>query len=219
MKKDHLILTKMTDCTYQSIFTNNHGRKIYLKVYIAGEVISILNCYYIDRPQWGSVKTTPQKQKNKQCRYTDFLNVLAEQLDKRFYGIEFSDNELFLRTEEFVSMYLQNRRKLKFLVFFKYDGTLKTIIKNRTHRVISLEIKLSKNQGVISQCFYCDKKYKRQHHYVTPYSLNTISFEYSKKNILKIVNEELNGDFTDVIITEDSTLNIDENLIPVCGSI
>ena len=96
---------------------------------------------------------------------------------------------------------------------------LKTIIKNRVHRIISLKIKLRGNEGVISQCFYCDKKYKRQQHYVTPYSLNTISFEYSKKNILKIVNEELNCNFTDVIITEDSTLNIDENLIPVCGSI
>ena len=52
----------------------------------------------------------------------------------------------------------------------------------------------------------------------TPSGLTTIYFDYSLDAILKIVNEELNCDFTDVIITKD-TFGFEKSELPICGSI
>lgn len=67
-----------------------------------------------------------------------------------------------------------------------------------------LEIVRSGNKGTIIDCHYSDRTYKRNNAYITPSGLTSITFDFSLYNILKIVNSELNCDFTDVIITQDS---------------
>lgn len=67
-------------------------------------------------------------------------------------------------------------------------------------------------------CHYYDRSYKRNSAYITPSGLTSITFDFSLENILKIVNDELNCDFTDVIITKDS-FGFDDSSLPICGSI
>ena len=45
-----------------------------------------------------------------------------------------------------------------------------------------------------------------------------IKFKYNMEKVLEIVNNELNCDFTDVIITKD-TFSFEKNDNPICGSL
>ena len=81
-----------------------------------------------------------------------------------------------------------------------------------------LEIVRSGNKGTIIDCHYSDRTYKRNNAYITPSGLTSITFDFSLYNILKIVNSELNCDFTDVIITQDS-FGFNDSPLPICGSI
>lgn len=111
------------------------------------------------------------------------------------------------------------KEKYRFLILVEKDGVLYTRFKNRIHRLIYIKFKNCGNgKWVICSCYYCDRKTKREKAYITPVGLNTIYFDYSTKNILNIVNEELNCNFTDVIITKDS-FNFEDSLLPVCGCI
>lgn len=95
---------------------------------------------------------------------------------------------------------------------------MKTRFKNCTHRTIYTEIKKDVKNGLVSNCYYCDKVYKRDKSFITPSGLTTIFFDYSLDAILEIVNEELNCDFTDVIVTGDA-FGFDKTELPFCGSI
>lgn len=153
-----------------------------------------------------------------QCSYDDLTDILAAEIDKRFYGIEFSDTENKLSTEEYIRLALQDKHKYKFLILVESDGVLKTRLKNRVHRTIYLEIKQSSYRGLIQNCHYCDRRYKRDDQLITPFELKTIYFDYSSEKVLEIVNNELNCDFTDIVITLD-TFNFEKSNIPICGSI
>ena len=97
------------------------------------------------------------------------------------------------------------------------DGEiLKTIFKNRFRRSIYLEIDTSGEKALINVCKYCDVRGVGVD--ITPYHLTTIYFHHDKDftNLLNIVNNELEGGFTDVVITESHTIVLDR---PICGSI
>ncbi len=81
-----------------------------------------------------------------------------------------------------------------------------------------LKIVRSGNKGTITDCHYSDRTYNRNNAYITPSGLTSITFDFSLYNILKIVNSELNCDFTDVIITQDS-FGFNDSPLPICGSI
>lgn len=215
MKRSYLKLHKATEDMWHCVFCNNHGRKIYIKMnFSGGGVVNICDCFYVDRP-W---KAIPKKLTTKNCKYEELLNVFAAELDKKFFGIEFVDCEEVLLADEFIAKSLSHRRKLNFLILVDNGHILKTRLKNRTHRVIYLEITRSRDRAFISCCNYCDRNYKHGKVQVVPAGLKTIHFEFSLNNIIKIANEELNCDFTDVIITSD-TFNFDKIKFPICGSI
>jgi hypothetical protein len=160
----------------------------------------------------------PLKQKTKHCHYENLLDVLEKELDKKFYGVEFVDNEDVFSTDEYIENTLSTKNKHKFLIFVEYNNILKTRFKNRTHRTIYLEIKTDVDNALVSSCYYCDRVYKRDKSMITPAGLTSVYFEYSLDAILEIVNEELNCDFTDVIVTND-TFGFDKTELPICGSI
>ena len=81
-----------------------------------------------------------------------------------------------------------------------------------------LESGRSGNKRTITVCQYGDKTCQRNNAYKTPSGLTSITFDFSLYNILKIVNSELNCDFTDVIITQDS-FGFNDSPLPICGSI
>jgi len=139
-------------------------------------------------------------------------------LDKHFYGVEFSEKATNTSAEEYIAQYLQYSKKYKFLILVECDGILKTRFKNRVHRTIYLEIKQNGYRGLIKTCHYCDRRYKQNNRAVTPFDVKTIYFDYSVEKVLEIVNNELNCDFTDVVITKD-TFHFAESDIPICGSI
>ena len=215
MKKDKLIFHKASEDTWHCVLRNNHGRKIYIKVNFTNENnINICECFYIHRT-WEAV---PKKQQTKYCKEEDLLSVLATEIDKKFYGVEFVEDEEVISTEAYIKHWCQNDKKHKFLILVDSDGILKTRLKNRTHRVIYLEINRNVNRALISCCHYCDRRYKSDNRIVVPSGMKTIYFEFSLETILKIVNDELNCDFTDIIITSD-TFNFSETKLPICGSI
>lgn len=218
MKKSVLKFDKVSGSTYHTIIKNNHGRKIYLKISRLDEAIIISDCFYIDRPMRNGCKTIPQKQTTSKCSYSNLTDILSCELDKYFYAIEFSENETSVSTEEYIAHYLESSKKYKFLILVEFNGTLKTRLKNRVHRTIYLEIKQNVRRGLIQTCYYCDRRYKRNNRFITPFGLKTIYFDYSPWQVLKVVNDELNCDFTDVIITKD-TFGFESSDIPICGSI
>ena len=218
MKRSILKFDKVSENTYHTIIKNNHGRKIYLKINRIGETITIIDCFYIDRPMRNGRKAIPQKWTTVKCNYSSLIDVLAVELDKHCYGIEFSETETNISAEEYISLYLQNRKKYRFLILVECNAILKTRLKNRVHRTIYLEIKQNGYRGLIENCHYCDRRYKCNNQLITPFGLKSIYFDYSTEKVLEIINGELNCDFTDVIITHD-TFGFDESNIPICGSI
>lgn len=217
MKKSVLKFDKASDNHYHAIIKNNHGRKIYLKVNLSGKTITICDCFYIDRPMRNGNKAIPLKLRTLMCTTDSFLNVLADELDKKFFGIEFSHKETNMSSEEYI-IAMNQKTKYKFLILIESNDILKTRLKNRIHRSIYLEIEKKGSKGLIRNCHYCDRYYKRNKHLVTPTGLNTIYFDYSFENLLQIVNNELNCDFTDILIA-GNTFGFDKSEIPVCGSI
>lgn len=160
----------------------------------------------------------PLRLKTFKCRHDNLLDVLADELDKHFFGIEFSETENNISAEEYIKLKNSNKQKYKFLILVNSGDTYKTRLKNRIHRSIYLEINRNDNNGIITDCHYYDRHYKRNNAYITPSGLTSIAFDFSLDNILKIVNNELNCDFTDVIITKDS-FEFDDTSLPICGGI
>lgn len=218
MQKSILHLDKRQGHTYQTMFKNNHGRRIYLKLKMEDKEFFITDCVYTDRPERNGKKSVPLKFKTTQCSCDNLLNVLADELDKRFFGIEFSETENDISAEEYIRLKSSDKHKYKFLILVNSDNTYQTKLKNRIHRSIWLEIYRSGNNGVITDCHYYDRHYKRNNAYITPSGLTSITFEFSLDKILKIVNDELNCDFTDVIITKDG-FGFNNSTLPICGSI
>ena len=216
MNRSVLKLEKASDGAFHAIFRNNHSRKLYLKITVSGEFVTIFDCFYVDRPMRNGRKTVPLKQTTKKCKFKDLTGILAKEVGKQFYGIEFIDSERKLSTDEYINSALQDKEKFKFLIFVEINGVMKTRFKNRVHRTVFLEVKQSDDMGIITDCHYCDRRYKRTDKLITPSELHTIYFNFDIEKLLEIVNNELNCDFTDVIITKDS-FGFEETNIPICG--
>lgn len=219
MKKSLLTLNKTGKNDWQTVIKNNHGRQVYLKMSITdNKFVEIVEVFYIDRPWKLESKSVPLKLTTKSCKLGDLQDVLENEIDKKFYGIEFVNDGSVLSTEEYIESFLETKRKYKFLILVESGNVLKTRLKNRTHREIYLEVNRDVKKAVVAKCHYNDRVYKRDKSLITPAGLTSIYFDYSLEAILKIVNEELNCDFTDVIVTQD-TFGFDKTKLPICGSI
>lgn len=72
-------------------------------------------------------------------------------------------------------------------------------------------------RGVVSQCHYYDRKYKRADIKVAPPMLISCFFPYTKRGIIDLLNRELCCDFTHMLLTEDIDPEI--NITPLCGAL
>lgn len=98
---------------------------------------------------------------------------------------------------------------------------IRTRIKNNEGRIIYLEMggwnrhKYTPKQipfniiGRIDHCFYEDINWdKRDCHSPELSKLEGLLFEYNKENILQLVNEKLNCNFTDIKVINDNSINV-----------
>ena len=93
-----------------------------------------------------------------------------------------------------------------------------TRLKNKMHRSVYVELAYYKDgNGVIEQCYYYDRTYKRKGLRVTPYLLTSCFFPYSHEGIINLLNHEICCDFTHMIVTDD--IELASGSIPLCGAI
>ena len=205
MKNSVLTLTSTLSGTYHAIFTNNHGRKLYIELSVEPNICKMKNCYYIDR----SSKKMPKKLTPEPFLPEMLIEKIAAELDKRFSRIEFANNEPMFE-KDLIEHYISSEKK-HILLLLKEENTIRTIFRNRYYRSIYFEVAINGNKSIISACRYCDERSGEKN---IPHGLKTIFFDFSLSNILQIVNNELEGGFTDVAITEDNTITLNR---PICG--
>lgn len=209
MRKKTLKLYSTKKGNLRAVVKTQHGRVIFLSV--KNDIIK--DCYYIDRTK----RCAPKKLVTRELSGTNLEAVLENELDCKVYGTEVSEAYASLTDEEFISHIKSDmNRKHNFLIMIKTEEILETVIKNRNHRVIYIRITIKGDEGVIEDCYYCDRTYKKREK-VMPENLHTVYFCYSKENVLNIINNELNNIFSEVILIEDGSIKLDKR--PLCGSI
>ncbi len=228
MKRQKLTLHKTCIGDLRAVFKTRHGRIIFMLIRpCERDCLHIEKCYYVDRRN--GQNNIPKKFRTYTCRSDNILEVIAGELDKQFYGFEIIDDTVSssLPDTEFIQAQLKALHKdYKFLIFVgskeRYNGIpliLETRLKNRIHRAILLKLNFDhSNLGVVSECYYYDRAYKARTK-VMPETLTSVFFEYNRETIISLVNHELNCDFTDVIFITDQSIDIENNIAPLCGNI
>lgn len=226
MKPQNLTLHATGDRDrWRTIIKNRHGRVIFVEVSIRDGTCKITDHYYVDRIRGGKYYAVPQKLVTKACAVKSLLNVISSELDRAYFGIEYSRTYSDLSNDEFISAMLsQMQRTYRFLIFVAEGEpvnhtfpVLKTRFKNKLHRSIYLELHTCDGKTTITDCHYFDREYNSPVKAVPP-MLSCISFDYSRSSILRLVNEELVCDFTDMLIVSDGSIDISKPM-PFCGHI
>lgn len=216
---------------FRTFFKNNHGREIYLSVEMDDSNCIIADCFYTDRNQCkvGSQRysSKPKKLKTFQFPTDKLLSVIAQELDKMFYGVEFVTTELSeLTLEEYIgTWYKSSSQPYRFLILVGegepkngLPTRLRTRLKNKLHRSIYIELAYYKDgEGVVKQCCYYDRQYKREGVTITPPMLLKCFFPYTQEGIIELINSELCCDFNHMLVTDN--IDLDGNTTPVCGSV
>jgi hypothetical protein len=214
--------------TYRTIFKNQHGRHLFLSLKITGNDCTITDCFYTDRNQGraGAVRysSKPSLLQSFQFPLDNLPAVIETELDKKFYDVEYihSDNA-GLPLDEYLQAKTDN--KYRFLIMLgdgsEYNGLparLRTRLKNRLHRTIYVELEYYKDgNGVVKQCHYYDRQYRRSGLKITPRQMLSCFFPYSREGIINLLNHELCCDFTHIIAT--TGIDIESNTTPLCGAI
>ena len=217
--------------SYRAIFQTKHGRKLYIAILIAYDFCTITDCFYIDRNQNRSGiehrKFRPLKLRTFKFPLTRLMDVIEAELDKKFYGVEFvSDQTAALSAEEFIKAKSKEFfSKYRFLILIGegeivngLPAQLRTRLKNQLHRSIYVDLSYYKDgKGVINQCCYYDRRYKRQDVKITPPQLISCFFPYTNEGILNLLNHEICCNFTHIIVT--SGIDIGSNTTPLCGAV
>lgn len=219
MKKQQLILHKTQSGNFRSVIKTSHGRLIYLEISKDDDGVSVMECYYLDRKNF----SVPKKLITTSFNFNEMLDVIAAELDRKYYGIEITDEFADLSRDEFIAIKLKNT-KYNFLIFVGegeliagIPSVIKTRFKNKIHRSIYLEMQYYNGKGVITDCYYFDRKYKVKEK-VIPETLTTVFFDYNRLAILNIINNELNASFTHIIFVIDGSLDIN-NEVAWCGNV
>lgn len=216
---------------FRTIIKTQHGRVMFLLLEVDGSDCTITDCFYTDRNQGrdGTARysSKPLKLQTFQFSIDDLLSVIETELDKKFYGVEFiRDDNADLSLDEYLQAKKnQADKKYRFLIMVgegdEHNGLpvrLKTRLKNKLHRSIYVELEYYKDgNGVVKQCHYYDRRYKREDIKVTPSQFLTCFFPYTKKDILNLFNHELCCNFNHIIIT--GGIDLDSNTTPICGAL
>lgn len=217
--------------TFRTVFKTQHGRDIFLELRVHDNDCSIMECFYVDRNQGRTgadrFRSKPKKLQTLQFKVDELLTVIEGELDKKFYGAKFEQTEnASFSLEEYLRLKLENaHKKYRFLIMVgdgdSYHGLpvhLHTRLKNKLHRSIYVELKYYKDgNGVVQQCHYYDREYKRHYIHVTPSMLTSCFFPYSPEGILNLLNHEICCEFTHMIVT--TGIDIDSNKTPLCGAL
>ncbi len=235
MQKSILSLEKYDNYTgvdkYRTIFKTQHGRVVYLELQIIDAFCTITDCCYIDRNQGRTgearYNARPKKLQTLQFPLENLLPIIATELDKQFFGVEFAaGNQIELSKEAYIDVCWQKeKRKYHFLIMVgegeSYNGLpvrLRTRLKNKLHRSLYVELEHYKDgTGVVKKCCYYDRQYKRQDIEVTASMLISCFFPYTQEGILNLLNHEICCNFTHMIVTEG--IDIDSNTMPLCGAV
>ena len=125
MKKLNLTLEATASGSFRSIFINNHGRLVYFEIIGQEDKWLVIDCFYVDRNR-GSIgekrkQSVPLKQKTKVINRDDesLILLLAKELDKLFFGVDFLNNEDTLNMDayEYADYYDAQNEKYYFLIF------------------------------------------------------------------------------------------------------
>lgn len=216
--------------TFRTIIKTQHGRTLFLLLEISGSDCTILDCFYIDRNQGKNgmdrYSSKPSKLRTFQFKTDQLLDIVEKELDKKYYSTEFAAGREGLSTEQYLQWKIDSeRKKYCFLIMVgdgeSYDGLpvhLRTRLKNKLHRSVYVELKYYKEgKGVVCQCYYYDRKYRRQDIKVTPPQLISCFFPYSHQGILDLLNHEVCCDFTHIVITNE--IDLESNMTPLCGAL
>lgn len=233
MHKSILTLEATPDgtSTFRTIIKTRHGRTLFLMLKVNGPMCTVRDCFYTDRNQGreGAVRYSakPKKLRTLQFPTENLLSVIEAELDKKFYGVEFVETEQAgLPLDEYLQFRSKSgHRKYHFLIMVgngdNYNGLpmhLRTRLKTKLHRAVYIELTYHKDgKGVVRQCYYYDREYRRQGVKITPPMLISCFFPYTEEGILNLLNHEICCDFTHMLITEG--LDLDSNTAPLCGAI
>jgi len=216
---------------FRTIIKTQHGRVMFLSLEVNGSDCSITGCFYIDRNQGRAgaerYKSKPLKLQTFRFPTDDLLSVIETELDRKFYGVEFTQaDNAGLSLDEYLRIQSDGaNKKYHFLIMVgdgdNYNGLpvrLRTRLKNKLHRSIFVELAYYKDgNGVVKQCHYYDRQYKRQDIMVTPPQLISCFFPYNREGMLNLFNHELCCDFTHIIVTDG--IDIGSNHTPLCGAL
>ena len=210
---------------FRTVIKNRHARVIYLSLSNEGERYIVTACRYLDRKSIGNSLPRPKKLCENHIKKENLLNVIAEKLDRKYFGTEICDGSSKLTEDEFISRELSKLKPdYKFLIFTGEGKAVNgiplricTCFKNQLHRSIYVEIAFDGSAGIIKNCYYTDRAY-REKAFVTPETLTTVRFEYNRQALLNIINSELLADFTHIIFVTDGTIDISAKQ-PICGYI
>ena len=217
--------------SYRTIFKTTHGRVVFLALETDGITCTITNCFYLDRNH-GRKRDTRYQPKPKMLKTFRFpnenlLSVIQAELDKQFYGVEYICTETSKLSDEAFIRAWQDKGAQKYRVLVMAgDGEayqdlpcrLRTRLKNKLHRAIYVELAYYRDgQGVVRQCYYYDRKYKRTEIKITPPMLISCFFPYTKRGIIDLLNRELCCDFTHILLTEE--IDPESSATPLCGAL
>jgi len=216
---------------FRTIFKTQHGRIVFLSVEVCASDCTIIDCFYVDRNQGRSgparYSAKPKKLQTIWFPKEDLLSVIAAELDKHFFGVEFiQSDQADLPMDGYIRAWSERaNRKYQFLILVgtgdKYNGlpvSVTTRLKNKLHRSIYVELSYYKDgKGMVKQCHYYDRQYKRDGVQITPPMLISCFFPYTKEGILNLLNHELCCEFNHILIAED--IDVDSNTIPLCGAL
>lgn len=239
MKRQNLVLEGMRSlqkgaAQYRTLIKTAHGRKIYLELSIYDKICHINNCFYYDRNTGRkNFPARPLKLRTRCFPYTKkaLLSVVEKELDRKFYGVELVKSPATFDLNEEAYITFHNPKATapyRFLIFvggggelsFGLPALLQTRLKNKLHRAIYVELAYYNNgQGVVQDCHYYDRRYKTNGKKVAPPSLVSCFFPYTRSGILKLVNNELECDFTHLLIAPEHEVDIFQNVQPLCGNL
>ena len=232
MQKSILELEATSDASSsRTIFKTRHGRTLFLSLAVNGPICTITDCFYTDRNQGrtGAARynSKPKKLRTLQFPAENLLAVIEAELDKKFYGVEFVETEQTnFSLDEYIDFKTSSsNRKYRFLIMVgdgsNYHGLpmrLRTRLKTKFHRSVYVELAYYRDgKGVVQQCYYYDREYRRQGVKITPPTLISYFFPYTREGILNLLNHEICCDFTHIIVTDG--IDIDSNITPLCGAV
>ena len=217
--------------TFRTMIKTQHGRVLFLSLVVNGAGCTITDCFYTDRNQGRTgaarYRSKPLKLQTFHFPTNNLLSVIEAELDRKFCDVEFIHAEnAGLPLDEYLRIKSDKvDGKYHFLIMIGdgngYNGLpvrLRTRLKNKLHRAIYVELEYYKDgNGVVKQCHYCDRQYRRQEVKVTPPHFVSCFFPYNSEGILNLLNCELCCNFTHIIVTDE--IDIDSNQTPLCGAL